>query len=357
MRGGSKWQTILNKLIDEDIERVGELYEFEEIARENPENLILWARYAGLLHHHKLFADMPPVLNILDRFQPYTALSFYFRALTNIEIDIHNDNKELFKKFYIDFFNKKKDPIIKLYEAKFFRKLGDYTKAIALLDEYIDSITNPQERGNDLEVILDQAQIFLETGDFGKAFELLDENLVKDPNSYKLNLYKVFALRGLNNNKDALSILNKLLSITTSPRRKALLHIETARSRKETELEAKLNDLEESRKLNPGIEVEREVIISYYMANKLKEAESLLENYEKSCMIGNDYPMLLIKASIFRHLKKNPGVAVYLYGRLLSLAPDTQKDYFKKQIKKMLEISRSSVDFKKRKIQRARKRR
>jgi len=321
------WQPILKQILTQQIEAQKGLDQFKELIKSNPKDTSILGRYSGLLYHYKAFMDLPEIIEQIQNAEPESLLIPYFTALVNLDLGFPDETVKIFNKMQA--VKKELKPIEMLYKALLLRRLSRPLEALKLIDTFL----NTEEGKDDLEALLEKIQLHLEARQSKEALDLANKLLKDDPKNAEFRFYKAIALRGINETNIAITELTILLSDITDPKRKGLIYLERARCRPPTDLNGKLGDLDEAKKLNPNHEVDREIIISYYMGNKMEESDKLIEKLEENHNINNDYQMLLIKGSALRYIKKDYKKALEIYKRVSELAPGPLKEHFNKQIK------------------------
>eukprot|EP00826_Nyctotherus_ovalis_P036898 TRINITY_DN3316_c0_g1_i1.p1 TRINITY_DN3316_c0_g1~~TRINITY_DN3316_c0_g1_i1.p1 ORF type:complete len:370 (-),score=94.45 TRINITY_DN3316_c0_g1_i1:122-1231(-) len=345
------WRPLMNKLLDQEVTDRHDLRQFEDLVRKDPRNLALLARYSGLLLHHRLFPDVYSMALNIEKVEPKSMLSLYFKVLAGVGSNPEGKAKKTARKILKEVSSFKAIERVpvgdeieeeKLYRALLLRRLGNFNEALKLLDNFLDS-QKDDEQDVDLEALLEKIKILLELKRYSEVDALTNKLFIKEPENFAVKFYKYLALTKYERHPNSIIILTELLNKTKSPKRKALIYMEISRIRRPEEIKKRLEDLNNAWKCYPSFEIIRERILIFYTAGYLEVAEELLDGYETSCVIGQDYPLLLVKASISRYLKKDLMAARSLYMRIVTLAPESYKEYFEKQIE-MLEPKKEKPD-------------
>lgn len=321
------WEPLVKQLLTQQIEPEKGLDQFMELVKKNPKDLSLLGRCLGMHYHYRSLLNFPDLFEQLRALDPDSLLIPYFTILVNLEIGDPGSAARQFSQVQAS--RKELKPIEKLYKALLLRRMLRPLDALVLVDAFLQS----DEGRGDLEALLEKLQLLIEASQSKEALELANKLLKDDPRNIEFRFYKAMALRGIGTGDTAVTELTVLLSDVEDPKRKSLIYLERARCRAVDDLNGKLGDLEEAKKLHPSIEIDREVLISYYMGNRLENTIPLMEELEKKQKIDNDYAMLLIKAAGIRYVKKNYKEALEIYTRLRDMAPVTVKEHFNKQVK------------------------
>eukprot|EP00826_Nyctotherus_ovalis_P006950 TRINITY_DN11699_c0_g1_i2.p1 TRINITY_DN11699_c0_g1~~TRINITY_DN11699_c0_g1_i2.p1 ORF type:complete len:351 (-),score=123.57 TRINITY_DN11699_c0_g1_i2:109-1161(-) len=321
------WEPLVKQLLTQQIEPEKGLSQFVELVKNNPKDLSLLGRCLGMHYHYRSLLNFPDLFEQVRTLDPDSLLIPYFTILVSLEVGDPATATKLFSQ--VQALKKELRPIESLYKALLLRRMLRPLEALRLIDAFLQT----EEGKGDLEALLEKLQLLIEANQSKEALELANKLLKDDPRNIEFRFYKAMALRGMSKGKAAVAELTVLLSDVEDPKRKSLIYLERARCREIDDLNEKLGDLEEAKKLHPSIEIDREVLISYYMGNKLENTIPLMEELEKKHKIDNDYAMLLIKGAGMRYAKKNYKEALDIYKRVRELAPAAVKEHFDKQVK------------------------
>jgi len=318
---------LVAKIIKQQVPLQQGLDTIKKLVEEQPKNLTCLGRYIGLLYQYKKYMELPEFMDKIKNTDPSSPLPLIFKALVNLDLNFHEEAKKMYE---LSQENHKRAllPIEMLYKSILLRRMRKQAEALKLIEKYLET----EEGKNDYEALVEKIQMQIETNRHQDAINLVNKYLEKEPKNIQLRFYKAIALRGLNDVPNAIIEFTILIGETNDPKRKALLYIERARCRPFNELEERVADIKEAEKLAPDIGADKEILISYYMANRLDVCEQMIEKLEKKYNFEKDYGLLLIKGAVERYQHQDYKKAYEIYKKIREICPDHAKEHFDKQI-------------------------
>ncbi len=295
------------------------------------EDLTKLGQYCTILHEQKRWAGLEGACKRAQELDKNSLLPSIFGSLYKLATkEDSKDALEVIKKIR----EHTPKPIESRCLAVLYSKLGRNDAALRHLNAYYKS----GEGEKDVLALYDKMTLEMSCRRFDEGLKSCDEILAHDKKNSGTRFNKCLALKGLNQNNEAIVELTLLISETQDNAYKSTLYRHRAQCRGYGDTEQKAADLIMSHKLCPESGCEKDIVSAYYEGEKFEMAEKWLNSVDEK-KVEKDVDLCLMKGDLYRfHLKDYAKAAVY-YTKALNVAGENMRPHLRIQIELLKKLA------------------